>query len=112
MASPFTLKKKPQFLQLTPRVPRAQLLFGPIAVSTHVHRTLVHDRAGQPRADFLTLSASRPGLEVVLPRLQAIVQVQPSHLVLSGMEPPEVYDEHLRPHLHGRVYGSDQLPVA
>ena len=109
MASPFTLKKKQHFLQRTPRVPREKMLFCPIEVSKHVQRTLVHDMDCQPLSDFLTVSASRPGWEVLLPRLQAIVQVQQSPLVLMGMEPTAVYDENLRQNLHGRLYGSDQL---
>jgi transposase len=112
MASPFTLKKTPHFLQLTPRVPREKRLFCPIDVSKHVHRTLFHDMDCQPLSDVLTFRAARQGLEVLLTRLQAIVPVQPSQLVLMGMEPTDVYDEHLRQNLHGRLYGSDQLHVA
>jgi transposase len=111
MASPFTLKKKQHFLQLTQRVPREKMLFCPIDVSKHVHRTLFHDMDCQPLSDFFTFSASRQGLEVFLTRLQAIVQVQQSQLVLMGMEPTDVYYENLLQNLHGRLYGSDQLHV-
>jgi len=102
MASPFTRKKKQHFLQLTPRVPREKRLFCPIDVSKHFHRTRFHDMDCQPLSDFLTLSASRQGVEVVLTRLQAIVQVQQSQLGRIGMEPTDVYYENLRQNLHGR----------
>ena len=111
MASPFTLRKKQHFLQLTQRVPREKMLFCPIDVSKHFHRTLFHDMDCQPLSDFFTFSASRQGLEVFLTRLQAIVQVQQSQLVLIGMEPTDVYYENLLQNLHGRLYGSDQLHV-
>jgi len=92
-------------------VPREKRLCCPIDVSKPFHRTLFPDMDCQPLSDFLTLSASRPGWEVFLTRLQAIVQVQQSQLVLIGMEPPAVYDENLRQNLHGRLSGSDQLHV-
>jgi transposase len=112
MASPFTLRKKHHVLQLTPRVPREKMLCCPLEVSKHCHRALVHDRDCQPRADCLTFRASRQALEVLLTRLQAIVQVQQSPRVRIGMEPTDVYDENLLQNLHGRLYGSDQLHVA
>src|SRR5882724_6366368 len=107
MARSRTRKKTPRFLQLTHRLPREKRLCCPIDVCKHVHRAFFQDMDCQPRAECLTLSASRQGVAVFLHHLQAIRPYQNPPLVRMGMEPPDVYDENLLDHRCAHVASSE-----
>jgi transposase len=103
MAPLLTLKKKQRFLQITQHVPRKKILFCPIDVSKHFHRTLWHDIDCQPLSEFFDFSASQRGLELFLHRLEAVIQTKKPQLVFIGMEPTDIYYENLLYSLHAHL---------
>jgi hypothetical protein len=90
MAPALMLKKKRCFLQLTQRGRREKILFCPIDVSKHFHRTFFHDMDCQPLSECFTFSASRQGVEIFINRLQGLVQAKKPQLLFIGMEPTDV----------------------
>src|SRR5215471_18074407 len=96
------LKKKKHFLDLINGISPDKLLFCPIDVSKHFHVALFHDLQCRPHSDFFNFSASKQGFDCFVTQLQHWVSALSPSLVFIGMEPTNVYYEHLLFHLHQR----------